>query len=338
MEDFKFKRIDEELIKDKVINCYGFSNDIIVKLLKYSENLTYLIEKADGQKSVLRVFRPNYHNKEEMLSEIIWIHKLKEDTDIHTADVICGVNGEYICEFVLENVKYSCALFEFMKGENLKNLSDEELIEYMEMIGEIAAKLHNYSGTWKESTQLKRFRWDIEDMVGPNSRWGDFTNMKGLPKEWMSTYQNAVDIAKDKLEAYGRGSDRYGLVHADLNIYNVLADRCDDKKILNILDFDDCGFSWYMYDLSISLLEYFGDRLKNCKKALLKGYTRYRKLTKEDLDALETCIILRKIVRIGWIAGHSDNDTVKGIRESYFEDIYIIAREYVENALDLSTD
>lgn len=335
MTEFKFDKIDETVIKAKVIDCYGFNDNTDVKLLKYSENLTYLIEDSDHKKSVLRVFRPNYHDMDEMLSEITWIHQLKENTDVHTADIICGINSEYICGFEFEGMKYNCALFEFMNGENLKDLSEEQIIQYIELIGEVAAKLHIYSSKWKDASNLKRFSWDINDMVGPYSRWGDYSNMKELPEEWMKTYEMAVTIAKKKLESYGRNSDRYGLVHADLNIYNVLVEEKDDKKILNILDFDDCGFSWFMYDLSVSLLEYFGDMLDKCKQSLLKGYTKYRKLTDVDLEILDTCIVIRKIVRIGWIAGHSNNDTVKRIDKSYFEDTYLISKEFVEKNIAL---
>ena len=43
--------------------------------------------------------------------------------------------------------------------------------------------------------------------------------------------------------------ERFGLVHADLRLANLLV---EDEKV-NVIDFDDCGYSWFMYDFGTAV-------------------------------------------------------------------------------------
>ena len=48
---------------------------------------------------------------------------------------------------------------------------------------------------------------------------------------------------------FGSGTGRFGLVHADLRLANLLVDG--DR--ITVIDFEDCGLSWYLYDLACAL-------------------------------------------------------------------------------------
>ena len=52
-----------------------------------------------------------------------------------------------------------------------------------------------------------------------------------------------------RLHAYGTDIDRFGLIHADMRLGNLLV----DGERVTLLDFDDCGFGWFLYDLAASL-------------------------------------------------------------------------------------
>ena len=322
----QFSDVNIESLTKCIINCYGLDKNTELTLLKYSENLTYLVKTSDESKTVLRVCRPNYHDEKEMLSELIWIHQIKKDTDISTADVIPDINGEFISKCVTNNQEYRCAMFEYMSGKNICKAQGDELYKYMEKVREIAAKLHNHVMKWTASSSLDRFTWDFEDLVGNISRWGDYSEMKSLTNEQMHQYDEAIDIIKERLQIYGKGKGRYGLIHSDLSINNILADGDDIK----VLDFDDCGFGWFLYDFSTTVLEYFDDKLKQCMEALLRGYGRFRQLKQEDMEEMDTFIVLRKIVRIGWIATHSDNDSVKNVADDYYDKTAEMAKEYCD--------
>lgn len=327
MADCERKQIKQEQIKAALSNQYPVSKECEIQLLKYSENLTYLIE--DGQKRyVLRLYRPGYHKKEEQIGELLWIKQLKQDTQLKTADVIPGRDGELIQKIAVQDTgdQLDGALFEFLPGKNLSGMTGESLYHYMKEIGKITALLHNHAISWEKSGSIGRFTWNFEDLVGAKARWGDYSEMNALTPFQKKAYDNAVWMIKRRLERYGKGKDRYGLIHSDLNINNILV----DGEELYVLDFDDCGYGWFLYDLATSVLEYFDEVQERCMKALLEGYGQYRKLSEKDLEELETFLVLRKIVRVGWIATHADNDTVKKVDPDYYEKTAQMAARYYE--------
>lgn len=71
-----------------------------------------------------------------------------------------------------------------------------------------------------------------------------------------------------ELEEYGKMADRYGLIHADFSQENI--SRNGDDFIL--IDFDDCGFGWNMFELTTALVFYQPHPLyKAYEKALFRG-------------------------------------------------------------------
>ena len=204
-------------------------------------------------------------------------------------------------------------------------MSTEELIPYQKQIGAITAKLHLHAMSWNADNTLPRFCWDIEDMFGETSRWGDWSKNSALTESQKEIFAKTVAIGCKRLEKYGKKSDRYGLIHSDLNINNILVDG-DQVKIL---DFDDCGYGWFLFDLSTAVLEY-DTNLSEMTRAWLDGYQTVRPLSPEDLQEVDTFIVLRKIVRMGWIASHWDNDTVKRVTDCYYTETEKLARVYCE--------
>lgn len=327
MAEFQFSKIETDKLLPAVRQCYGFRNTMQMRLLKYSENLTYQVwDEITAEEYVLRVFRSGYHQEDEMEGELLWIHQITQDTDIKTADVLPGEKGSFVCSIQVEGQELHCALFQFIQGDTLRGIYGCRRQKYMEKLGEITAKLHNQVIAWPQAKTLKRFTWDIDDLVGAGSRWGDFSLMKGLPEEYMDWYRQAVEIIRSRLERFGRSSDRYGLIHDDISINNVLL----KGEELYLLDFDDCGFGWFLYDIPTMLLEYFDEHMSEALSAVLKGYETYRPLSQEELAELPTFILLKKIVRIGWIATRNDNDTVKQVHSDYYEKTTMLAKEYCE--------
>ena len=324
--------IPEDDLRKKVAALYGFNNNIKIKIIKYSENITYLIEDDEKKaKYVLRLCRPEYHDKEELESEMLWINTIKETTDLYIADSYPGINGDRVQQVTLllgneYEIEFYCCLFLFLKGENLRNLRGEELNKSIEKIGQIIATLHNQVLKWEPalSKKLKRFTWNFEDFFSQSARWGVWRDFPNLTDEERNLYDKAEKLIKKRLIEYGKENDRYGLIHTDLNLNNVIV---DGSKV-QIFDFDDCGYGWFLYDMSTTLLEY-EDNLEDMLESWLKGYESIRSLSQEDYKQIMTFIVLRKIVRVAWIGSHWENDTVKKVSPTYYEHTDNLIKAYL---------
>lgn len=320
-------KIREEL-EQILTDLYDLPKGTEISHLKYSENFTYLITNEDsGIKYVLRVNRPNYHEVEELKSELIWMDALKKDTDILMAEVILGKDGEMIQELQLsdKNNNYTCVLFSFLVGKDIRGMDLEPLRNYQKVIGSICAKLHSHVIGWEMNGTLPRFSWEEKDLLGETSHVGDWSISTDITSEEKKILEDAVAIISKRLGKYGKTKDNFGLIHSDLNINNILV----EEEQVKVLDFDDCGYGWFLYDLATSVLEY-DDILEPMIKAWIEGYENVRKLSQEDKNEIATFIILRKIVRIGWLHSHRDNDTIKRVTPKYYRRTAEMAEDYIK--------
>jgi Ser/Thr protein kinase RdoA (MazF antagonist) len=90
----------------------------------------------------------------------------------------------------------------------------------------------------------------------------------------------------------GQGPDDYGLIHADLHHRNFLFHR----GIASAIDFDDCGYGHWLYDLAVPLTA-LQQRLdyRALRQALLMGYRVRRSLSADQEGLLDTFMALRRI-------------------------------------------
>ncbi|WP_411025937.1 phosphotransferase enzyme family protein, partial [Salmonella sp. s54833] len=75
--------------------------------------------------------------------------------------------------------------------------------------------------------------------------WGDWRDAPALSAADAAVIEEAERKVIERLTDYGMGPERFGLVHADLRMSNLMV---HNGKI-TVIDFDDCGWSWYLADL-----------------------------------------------------------------------------------------
>ena len=99
--------------------------------------------------------------------------------------------------------------------------------------------------------------------------------------------------ASARLEEIGPTLD-FGLVHADLVPGNVLV----DNNALRLIDFDDGGFGYRLFDVATALLKHMSmadyPQLQN---GLIEGYHSIRPL---DVAELDLFLALRSATYVGW--------------------------------------
>jgi Ser/Thr protein kinase RdoA (MazF antagonist) len=100
------------------------------------------------------------------------------------------------------------------------------------------------------------------------------------------------------LQDLGEAPDHFGLIHADVHQTNYLFHRGQ----VGLIDFDDCGFGHWLYDLAVTLY-CLGDH-PNCtvlRAAFLAGYRQKHPLSIEHEAYIESFMALRTLQDTLWI-------------------------------------
>ena len=89
------------------------------------------------------------------------------------------------------------------------------------------------------------------------------------------------------------------MIHADLHPRNLVV----DGERLHVIDFDDSGFGWHMYELAVGLFSYQGHpRFREIVGAVFGGYREVRPLNAELAALLPLFLLARSLAQIGWLA------------------------------------
>jgi Ser/Thr protein kinase RdoA (MazF antagonist) len=300
-----------------------FSSSASVTLLTVSENATFALRDPDGRELVLRVHRVGYSSAEEIRSELAWMSALRRDGVIETAAAVPGADGQYVQ--VLPSraggpARFAVA-FERLPGTEPDS---RDAARWFERLGELTALMHRHAQSWPLPEGFQRKRWDFDAMVGPQGFWGPWREGIGLDQAGVVILEKVLDVIRRRLERFGQGADVFGLVHADLRLANLLVDGTH----LRIIDFDDCGFSWYLYDFatSISFIEH-EPIVPDLLQAWVRGYCRQSPLSAEARAEIPTLVILRRILLTAWLASHAEVPIACEIGRSYTAGTVALAQE-----------
>ncbi len=297
------------------------------RLINLSENATYLVEDPDtGRTGVLRVHRPDYHTHRAIESELDWLADLGARTPVATPAVIPDRHGERVATVDVQGLDRHAVLFELLPGA----APDETALRAadFETLGTITALMHRHARGWRRPATFERFSWDWHHSLGGAPRWGRWQDGIGVGPDERAVLADAADLVRTRLEEYGSGADRYGLVHADLRLANLLV----DGGTVNVIDFDDCGFSWFMYDFgaAVSFIEH-DPRLPEWQDAWLRGYRREEPVAEADERMLPTFVMMRRLMLVAWLGSHSHSRECREIGPGYTAGSCALAEQYLRS-------
>ncbi|MBM6592893.1 phosphotransferase enzyme family protein [Microvirga pudoricolor] len=310
-----------------LLPAWGLPDTSAITLLNESENITFRIDPPGSPaRTILRVYRHGYHDTGTIRSELAWMKALGSAGEIVVPAVVPTCRGDDLQNLhdALRGTERHAAMFTFLEG---REPSGADLPAAFESLGRLAAGMHAQSAAWQRPPAFRRPTWDVETMIGrPQPIWGRWQDGLGLTAEDLELLDRAGDVLARRLDAFGRGDDRFGLIHADLRLTNVLV----EGDVTKVIDFDDCGFGWHLYDLSAALT-FIEDRPEApaLSEAWLRGYRAVRPLTSDERDEIPTFNLLRRILIVAWIASHIESETAQANGEAYTRGTCAEARRYL---------
>ncbi|WCK52596.1 phosphotransferase [Aneurinibacillus sp. Ricciae_BoGa-3] len=317
-------------LAEQALKLYDLSPASYCRLLNYSENATYLVEDpVTNVCMVLRLNRPGYHTKKNLESELVWMQDIAEQSSLIVPKPIKGKNYEFVqtLKSQTDSETQHCVMFNFLSGKAPDEEGKDNLIIQFEQLGEVTALLHEHVQQWEDSIHLSRFTWDFETMLGKNPRWGRWQDGPEVSIAREELFQEVADIINLRLQRFGKTRDRFGLIHADLRLANLLI----EDNLIKVIDFDDCGYSWFLYDLAsgLSFIEH-EEFVPELVKSWLIGYRKVRNLSEEEEAEIPTFIMLRRLMLLAWLGSHSDSDTAKNLGMGFAEKTEELARKYTQ--------
>jgi Ser/Thr protein kinase RdoA (MazF antagonist) len=300
-----------------------------VDLVGLSHNATFRVRVGAVPVAMTRVAHPAYmEDTAAAESEIAWLRALAVDGTVRVPTVVPTADGSGVAMATDDRERHwMCLTTTFTPGlpldEVLPTAPDPAALH--RRVGRTAALLHDHALAFHRPRDFVRPTWEPADLVGPDSRWGPW-EAAALPDADRALLLRARDAALAVLDDASRAPDVWGLVHADLRPGNLLVDGDD----LTVIDFDDCGFSWFVLDLAaaLSYVEHLPDAPDRAR-AWAEGYQEVRPLTATDQRIACALSMLRRLQLLGRTATDPRGGPSGALRAEQPAGTVLVAERYL---------
>jgi Ser/Thr protein kinase RdoA (MazF antagonist) len=299
-----------------------------VEMINLSENATFRVDDPGSPRSwALRVHREGYHSETAVASELAWLTALRRDGAAVTPVPLAGHDGKLVQTVSHPSMPRprNTVLFDWEQGREPSE-ADEEIRHWFEVLGETTARMHGHVRNWTPPHYFTRLTWDFDTSLGATPHWGSWRDGMGLTPEREALFQRTIDLIERRLQRFGKDPERFGLIHCDMRLANLLI----DGDIAKVIDFDDCGFSWLLYDCAttVSFFEH-NPEVPDLLAAWVRGYRKVTGLPSEDEAEIPTFVMLRRLLLVAWIGSHSETELAQSMGVAYTEGTVGLCENYL---------
>ena len=290
------------------VEIFGFRSGEL-RLISHYVNTVFQLT-TDAGHYVVRAHRAVNRTTNQIASELLWLDALSLERDITVPHVHKTQDGEAVVMVPMPNAESELpvSILDWVDG---RTTGDEKSTRDFGELGRMTAALHRHAQTWSPSAPFDRPTYDSKSVFQQ-----DFQNRIAeiLGSHDAKPIIEALWMLRQRLETVeselGSESDVFGLIHGDLSFGNVLFGNSGAIPI----DFDDCGFGYYLHDFSVPLAGAwvkpgFYDRYQ----AFVSGYRQKRELPQDLLKHIPVFLGVRSaqlimdyVSRVPWTQGILD--------------------------------
>ena len=268
-------------LADAVLEKFGF-NQYRLSYLQHLVNTTFRLECHRGR-FLVRIHRAK--TQAAVASELAWLEALAHET-ISVQIPQRTLDGKTIIVGKQVGVPepYPVTVLSWLDGEILPQ--DRRSPHHFYRLGQLVAKLHHHAQHWKPTFELDRPFYDSASVL----RTDNIVTYKQLPENVQEHLQTLHEKLQEVEQRLGKNREQFGLIHSDLSFGNVLFTA---DAVLPI-DFDDCGFGYYLYDLAVILAgPWEKPGFQQRRDALLQGYRETCELPDAHLNLIPALMAMR---------------------------------------------
>jgi Ser/Thr protein kinase RdoA (MazF antagonist) len=297
-----------------VLRRFGI-DDAGLTVLRHEHNTTFRVDTATGR-YVLRLNRIG-HDERTIASEMAWLTALAEDTDLGVPVPVAARDGSLVVSESVAGVP-GPRLGVLLRWQEGRFVDRRLMPRHLASVGDLLGQLQRHAQGWTPPRGFARPRVDVlttaarrASAAGPAEQAtqgvhptpDDEAAALALVARLLGdgdrrVLAEAFRFTRRSTAALAKASSARGLIHGDLHYENSLF---HDGRALAI-DFDDCGWGPYLYDLAVPLSELEGrSNYEALRDALLDGYARHRALPDAYDHHLRALMILRRVQLVMWI-------------------------------------
>jgi len=311
---------DPAVILDQVKGSLNSWSVVVrdITLASQSENVVYQVTTDAGTRYAFRIHRPGYHTFQELLSEHEWTNALAK-AGFSVPNIMPTTDGEFYLPIEVNGGTRYVELIEWLDGKSLHAMTQETpstefLSSSLENLGQLMATLHEHSRRWQPSGNFVRHKLDIDGFFGDAPFWGRYWESPFIDKTQQQLLLTSQHTLIESLKTLGYAPNVFGMIHADLHERNVLCNGNGNN--MHIIDFDDAGFGWYLYDIAVALFESQSRTdFEEISEALLRGYGKFNTLPNEQRALIPMFIHIRARAIIGWATARPELDNAERIKK-----------------------
>lgn len=264
------------------------------RLIRNRENAVYDVVLPSGR-AALRLHRAGYQSAAAIRSELWWCHALA-GAGVPVARPVPALDGQFLVALSTGRLASAVAWVDGVPlGEAGVPLAGdvEQQVGRHRALGRLLAQMHTATDALVPPPDFVRTRWDSDGLLGETPFWGRFWDHPALQPADAALLRRTRDFLRDRLRGHAAGGS-FGLIHADVLRENVFVGAGG----LSLIDFDDSGFGFRLYDLGTVLSQnLFEPALPRIAQALAEGYGETRPL---DPDMIPVFTLMRCCASVGW--------------------------------------
>jgi len=284
-----------------------------VRELRLTNNAVFEVVAEDGSRFVLRIHRPGYRTAAHIRSELEFLQAVGEDlrgTRIEVPGPIASRSGD----LVVEACGRCCSLLTWVDGRVLRPTTGLGPRSSF-LLGEGLGRLHEAARRFERPSGFELPRWNSETMFSPASPFRPGSMQEFLPPAAFGLFQETAERTGAVFEQLDLTPDPRGIIHADFILLNCHFVRRAGGWSVGVLDFDDLGLGYYLFDLAplMGNLADYPDSYARLRRAFLAGYRSIRELPDALESHLPVLTAARHAVVLTWLAGIRHGPEVDGL-------------------------
>lgn len=298
------------MLAQAALRAYGL-DDARLEPIRLINNAVFSVRPRKGEaRLVLRIHRPGYRTFDQVRSELEFLKYMGEQLDgshVEAPRPVATADGELVFRVPVAatspDATRCCDLLTFVDGRVLRHGSGLGQ-RSVRLLGEGLARVHDAADAFNPPAGFDLPRWDADAMFSETSSFRPGPMEEFLAAPALALFGEVAERTRTIFEELDAAPGQRGIVHHDYILINCLFTRKTHGWTLGILDFDDIGLGYFLYDLAPmlgNLFDYLG-AYRTLRRAFLDGYRRVRELP-DGLEAhLPVLMAARHATTLTWLA------------------------------------